>query len=49
MKKIIAKYNGAILLYSVIIFGVFAINARFKYLNEIEMKGENSNVVAMTK
>ena len=49
MKKIIAKYNGAILLYSVIILGVFAINARFKYLNEIEMKGEASNVIAMAR
>lgn len=49
MKKIITKYNGAILLYSVIIFGVFAINARFKYLNEVEMKGENSNIVAMAR
>lgn len=47
MKKIINKYCGAILLYSVIIVGVFALNARFKYLNEMEMKGENSFVVAM--
>ena len=47
MKKIINKYSGAILLYSVIIVGVFALNARFKYLNEIEMKGENSQLVAM--
>lgn len=49
MKKIITKYNGAILLYLVIIFGVFAINARYKYLNEVEMKGENSNIVAMAR
>lgn len=47
MKKIINKYSGAILLYSVIIVGVFALNARFKYLNEIEMKGETSQLVAM--
>lgn len=47
MKKIINKYSGAILLYCVIIVGVFALNARFKYLNEIEMKGENSQLVAM--
>ena len=47
MKKIINKYCGAILLYSVIIVGVFALNARFKYLNEMEMTGENSFVVAM--
>lgn len=47
MKKIINKYCGAILLYSVIIIGVFALNARFKYLNEIEMKGDNSLVMAM--
>ena len=39
MKKIITKYSGAILLYSVVIVGVFAINVRFKYLNEIEEKG----------
>lgn len=49
MKKIITKYSGAILLYSVIIFGVFALNARFKYLNEVEMKGENSSVLAIGK
>lgn len=47
MKKIINKYCGAILLYSVIIVGVFALNARFKYLNEIEMKGESSLIMAM--
>ena len=47
MKKLINKYCGAILLYSVIIVGVVALNARFKYLNEIEMKGENSLVMAI--
>lgn len=47
MKKIINKYCGAILLYSVIVIGVFALNARFKYLNEIEMKGDNSLVMAI--
>ncbi len=47
MKKIIEKYSGVILLYSVIIFGVFALNARFKYLNELEKKGENSTIVAI--
>lgn len=45
MKKIITKYNGAILLYSVIIFGVFALNARFKYLNEVE--NQNNNIIAI--
>ncbi len=49
MKKIVNKYNGAILLYSVIILGVFILNARFKYLNQIEMKGENSQVIAIEK
>lgn len=47
MKKIISKYCGAILLYSVVILGVFVLNARFKYLNEIEMKGESSLIAAM--
>ena len=47
MKKIINKYSGALLLYSVIILGVFVLNARFKYLNKIEMKGDNSLVMAM--
>ncbi len=49
MKKILKKYSGAILLYSVIIIGVFALNARFKYLNEIDMKGENSQLVAISE
>lgn len=47
MKKMLNKYSGAILLYSVIIVGVFVLNARFKYLNEIEMKGDNSLVMAI--
>lgn len=46
MKKIITKYSGAILLYSVLIIGVFAMNARCKYLNEVE-KTENKSVIAM--
>ena len=41
MKKFLSKYNGAILLYSVIIIGVFALNERFKYLNEIELQKDN--------
>ena len=45
MKKIITKYSGAILLYSVIVFGVFVLNARFKYLNEIEKN--NNSIVAI--
>ena len=36
MKKIMTKYSGVIFLYSVIVLGVFALNARCKYLNEIE-------------
>lgn len=44
MKKIWTKYCGAILLYSVIIGGVFILNARFKYLNELE---RNYNIVAV--
>ena len=47
MKKILEKYSGVILLYSVIIVGVFALNQRFKYLNTMEMKGNSSEVVAM--
>lgn len=47
MKKILEKYSGVILLYSVIVIGVFALNQRFKYLNTMEMKGENSNIVAI--
>ncbi len=48
MKKIWTKYNGALLLYSVIIFGVFAINYRFKNLNTIEINEERSyKLVAM--
>ncbi len=38
MKKIWTKYCGVILLYSVIICGVFVLNARFKYLNELEIE-----------
>ncbi len=47
MKKIVEKYSGAILLYSVILVGVILLNARFKYLNENYMEGENSTVVAI--
>lgn len=39
MKETITKYSGAILLYLVVIVGVFALNERFKYLNQIEEKG----------
>lgn len=49
MKKIISKYSGAIFLYSVIIVGIFALDARFKYLNEINMEGGNSQLVAIQK
>lgn len=47
MKQLITKYSGAILLYSVIIFGVFALNARFKYLNENNIEGEKSYTIAL--
>ena len=47
MKKIMEKYSGVILLYTVIIVGVFVLNARFKYLNEMDEKGESSNIFAM--
>lgn len=48
MKKIWTKYSGVILLYSVILFGVFALSARFKYLEELEIVEErNYSVVAM--
>ena len=41
MKKIIEEYLGVIFLYSVVIFGIFILNARFKYLNETEIKNQN--------
>lgn len=47
MKKIMEKYSGVILLYTVVIVGIFALNARFKYLNEISKEGENSTIFAM--
>lgn len=40
MKKILINYSGAILLYSTIIFGVIILNARFKYLNQLENNNE---------
>ena len=46
MKIIMTKYSGVIFLYSVIVLGVFALNARCKYLNEIEQI-EKYNVLAM--
>lgn len=49
MKKIISKYSGAIFLYSVIIIGIFALDARFKYLNEINMEGGNSQFMVGQK
>ena len=42
MKKIIEEYLGVILLYSVVIVGVLSLNARFKYLNDLELN-QNSN------
>jgi hypothetical protein len=47
MKKILIKYSGAILLYSVVIIGVFALNARFKYLNEKYVEGDKVSIVAL--
>jgi hypothetical protein len=47
MKKILIKYSGAILFYSVIIIGVFALNARFKYLNEKYVEGDKASIVAL--
>lgn len=46
MKKIIAKYSGVVFLYSVIIVGVFVLNERFKYLNNLEQV-ENTTIVAI--
>ncbi len=45
MKKFMTKYCGAIMLYSVIILGVFVLNARFKYLNELEITEERDYYV----
>jgi hypothetical protein len=47
MKKIIKKYNGVILLYLVIIVGVFVMNARYKYLNEIEVERDSAVATLM--
>lgn len=41
MKKILTKYYGAILLYSVIIVGIFVLNARFAYLNKEYVEKES--------
>lgn len=35
MKKLIRKYGGAILFYSVIVIMIFLVNIRFEQLNEI--------------
>lgn len=45
MKKIWTKYCGAIMLYSVIVLGVFILNARFKYLNDLEIIEERDYYV----
>lgn len=48
MKKLWTKYCGAIMLYSVIILGIFILNARFKYLEDLEMIEERGyNIVAI--
>lgn len=48
MKKILVKYSGAILLYTVVVIGVIALNARFKYLNENESVREGiSEAIAL--
>ncbi len=48
MKKILVKYSGAILLYTAVIIGVIALNARFKYLNENEIVKEGiSETIAL--
>lgn len=47
MKKIWTKYNGVIFLYSVIIFGILAMNTRFKYLQELEMIEERNAYIAV--
>lgn len=46
MKKIWTKYSGVILLYSVVVCGVFLLNARFKSLIDTKIE-ERSYLVAI--
>ena len=41
MKQQIEKYSGVIFFYSVIVFGILALNIRFKYLNEMNLQENN--------
>ncbi len=45
MKKIMRNYGVVILFYAVLIIGVFALNSRFRYLNEQNV--EKHQVVAV--
>lgn len=47
MKKIWTKYSGVIFLYSVILVGVFSLNARFKYLEELEIIEERNTIAVI--
>ncbi len=46
MKKIWKKYCGVIFLYSVVIFGIFILNAGCKNLNQLEQE-TTKTIVAM--
>ncbi len=49
MKKSLVNIGGAILFYSVIVFGILLLNIRFKYLNDLEIEKNPNNYVAMNK
>ncbi len=45
MKKLLVNYGGIILFYSVLIFGVLLLNARFAYLNNLPTNVANNNII----
>lgn len=45
MKKLWTNYCGAILVCSVVFFGILALNARYNYLNQNEMELERNNTI----
>lgn len=47
MKKVLVEFGGAILLYTVIFFGIIAISSRISYINSVN--NNTNNLVAINK
>lgn len=46
MRNLMKKYGGLVLFYCVIVFGVFLLNERFRYLNNNELETKIESEIA---